>query len=67
VKKVGPRGLALKVYQKRKTQIAERRFFPEQIRRREVSLKEGSPSRSGTPMTSERDSDSHPESFLLRP
>ena len=25
--KVGPKSLALKVYQKRKTQVAERRFF----------------------------------------
>ena len=37
--KVGPKGLAQRVYQKRKTQIAERRFFPErEIRRREVLL-----------------------------
>ncbi len=36
--KVGPKALALKVYQKRKNQIAERRYFPETIRRREVSL-----------------------------
>ena len=36
--KVGPKSLAIKVYQKRKNQIAERRFFPEQIRRREVLL-----------------------------
>jgi integrase len=34
--KVGPKGLALKVYQKRKTQVQERRFFPERIRRKEV-------------------------------
>lgn len=34
--KVGPKGLALKVYQERKNEIAERRFFPEQIRRREA-------------------------------
>jgi len=27
--KVGPKGLALRVYQKRKTQIRERTFFPE--------------------------------------
>ena len=34
--KVGPKGLAQKVYQKRKTEIAERRFFPERFRRRDV-------------------------------
>lgn len=38
--KVGPKALALKVYQKRKNEIAERRFFPERIRRREVLLKD---------------------------
>jgi hypothetical protein len=32
--RVGPKALAKKVYQKRKTEIAERRFFPEQFRRR---------------------------------
>ena len=37
--KVGPKGLALKVYQKRKNEIQERRFFPERIRRRDVLLK----------------------------
>ncbi len=36
--KVGPKGLALKVYQKRKNEIQERRFFPERIRRRDVLL-----------------------------
>ena len=36
--KVGPKGLALKVYQKRKNEIQERRFFPERIRRKEVRL-----------------------------
>lgn len=36
--KVGPKALALKVYTKRKNQIAERRFFPERIRRRDVLL-----------------------------
>ena len=36
--KVGPKALAVKVYQKRKNEIAERRFFPERIRRREVLL-----------------------------
>lgn len=38
--RVGPKGLATKVYQKRKTEIAERRFFPEAIRRREVAVGE---------------------------
>jgi hypothetical protein len=38
--KVGPKGLALQVYRKRKTEIAERRFFPEKIRRREELLKD---------------------------
>jgi integrase len=37
--KVGTKALALKVYQKRKTQIAERRFFPERIRKRDLLLK----------------------------
>jgi integrase len=37
--KVGSKSLALKVYQKRKTEIAERRFFPERIRKREILLK----------------------------
>jgi len=37
---VGPKGLAVKVYQKRKTEIAERRFFPERIRRPNVLLKD---------------------------
>ncbi len=36
--KVGPKGLATKVYEKRKTEVRERRFFPEQLRRREVTL-----------------------------
>ena len=36
--KVGPKGLALKVYQKRKTEVQERRFFPDRFRRREVTL-----------------------------
>jgi integrase len=35
---VGPRGLAIQVYQKRKTEIRERRFFPERIQRREVTV-----------------------------
>jgi len=30
--KVGPKGLAQKVYRKRKTEIAERRFFPEALK-----------------------------------
>ncbi len=38
--KVGPKSLALKVYQKRKNEIQERRFFPERIRRRDVLLSE---------------------------
>jgi len=36
--KVGPKKLAIKVYRKRKTEVAERRFFPERIRRRETLL-----------------------------
>jgi len=36
--KVGAKGLAADVYRKRKTEIAERRFFPERIHRREVPL-----------------------------
>ena len=36
--KVGPKGLAAQLYRKRKTEIAERRFFPERIRRRDVLL-----------------------------
>jgi len=36
--KVGPKSLAGKVYQKRKNEIAERRFFPEKLRRRDVLL-----------------------------
>src|SRR5262245_33884506 len=38
--KVGPKGLALKLYQRRKTEVHERRFFPERIRRRDVLLKD---------------------------
>ncbi len=38
--KVGTKALALKVYRKRKTEIAERRFFPERIRKREILLSE---------------------------
>ncbi len=33
---VGPKGLARKVYQKRKNEVHERRFFPERIGRRDV-------------------------------
>jgi integrase len=36
--KVGPKKLAKEVYQKRKNEVAERRFFPERFRRREVLL-----------------------------
>jgi hypothetical protein len=38
--KVGPKALAIKVYQKRKNEVQERRFFPERIRRRDVLLKD---------------------------
>ena len=38
--KVGRKKLAIKVYEKRRTEIAERRFFPERIRRRDVQLKD---------------------------
>ena len=36
--KVGPKGLAADVYRKRKTEIAEQRFFPEKFRRPRVLL-----------------------------
>ena len=36
--KVGPKGLALEVYRKRKTEVAERRFFPERFRARDEPL-----------------------------
>ncbi len=36
--KVGPKALARKLYQKRKTEIQERRFFPERIRQRDRLL-----------------------------
>src|SRR5437762_8943658 len=36
--KVGPKKLAVDVYRKRKTAVREGRFFPEDIRRREVPL-----------------------------
>ncbi len=35
---VGRKALALKAYQKRKNEVQERRFFPEQIGRRDVSV-----------------------------
>jgi integrase len=38
--RVGPKGLAADVYRKRKTEIAERRFFPERIRQPDVLLAE---------------------------
>ena len=38
--RIGPKGLAVEVYRKRKTEVAERRFFPERIRRREVRVAE---------------------------
>lgn len=37
---VGPKGLAIQVYRKRKTEIRERRFFPERIRRRDITVSE---------------------------
>ncbi|MBI4381404.1 MAG: site-specific integrase [candidate division NC10 bacterium] len=38
--KVGPKGLAKEVYQKRKTAIREWRFFPEQLRKRSLLFDE---------------------------
>jgi integrase len=38
--KIGPKRLAMEVYQKRKTAIRERRFFPERLRRRDWLLSE---------------------------
>src|SRR5439155_20794196 len=38
--KVGPKGLAAEVYRKRKTEVAERRFFPERLRRRNPLLRD---------------------------
>src|ERR1051325_11201214 len=38
--KVGPKGLATEVYRKRKTEVAERRFFPERLRRRNPLLRD---------------------------
>ena len=37
--RVGPKGLAGEVYRKRKTEIAERRFFPERLRQRDPLLR----------------------------
>jgi hypothetical protein len=36
--KVGPKGLARKVYEKRKTEVREQRFFPESVGKHEVQL-----------------------------
>jgi site-specific recombinase XerD len=36
--KVGPKSLALRLYTRRKAEVAERRFFPERVRRRDVLL-----------------------------
>src|SRR5690349_6322174 len=38
--KVGPKSLAKALYEKRKTQVRERRFFPERIRRRDWLLRD---------------------------
>jgi integrase len=38
--KVGPKGLAAKVYTKRKNEVQERRFFPERVGRRDVLVAE---------------------------
>jgi len=38
--KVGPKKLAGDVYRKRKTEVAERRFFPERLRRRDPLLRD---------------------------
>jgi hypothetical protein len=38
--KIGSKSLACKVYQKRKTEIQERRYFPERIRRHEVLVRD---------------------------
>jgi integrase len=38
--KAGPKSLAIDLYTKRKNEVRERRFFPEDIRRREVPLAE---------------------------
>jgi len=37
---VGPKGLATRVYQKRKTQVVEGRFFPETLRRKDPLLRD---------------------------
>ncbi len=39
-RKVGPKALALDVYRKRKTEVRDRHFFPERIRRRDVLLRD---------------------------
>ena len=36
--KVGPKGLAKEVYRKRKNEVAERRFFPDRFRQRDVMV-----------------------------
>jgi site-specific recombinase XerD len=36
--KAGPKSLALRLYTRRKAEVAERRFFPERVRRRDVLL-----------------------------
>src|SRR5262245_13865749 len=38
--RVGPKGLAAEVYRKRKTEVAERRFFPERVGRRDPLLRD---------------------------
>ena len=38
--RVGRKKLAIRVYEKRRTEVQERRFFPEQIRRRDLLLKD---------------------------
>ena len=38
--RVGPKGLAAEVYRKRKTEVAEQRFFPERLRRRDPLLRD---------------------------
>jgi site-specific recombinase XerD len=37
---VGPKSLAVKVYRKRKTEVQERRFFPQRIRRRDALVRD---------------------------
>src|SRR4029450_1888914 len=38
--RVGPKSLALRVYQKRKTEVQEVRYFPERLRRRDPLLRD---------------------------